>query len=174
MIPMGFVLIGMPGSGKSEIGRRAADRLEKPFIDLDKEIALKTGRSPGDIISEEGEPAFRKIETEMLLTYEGNDILLSTGGGIVTIPENQKLLQKIGKIIWIRRDIETIANAVSYSNDRPLLKNRTSLDELWASRKDLYASWADAIFENSGNMTESSARLVTFLQSLIDPNDSTD
>ena len=162
---MSFVLIGMPGSGKTEIGRRAADTLGKPFADLDKEITLKTGRSPGDIISEDGESAFRKIETEMLFAYEGLDVLLSTGGGIVTIPDNLALLQKIGKIIWVWRDIETIANTVSYSNDRPLLKDRTSLDELWVSRKDLYTAWADAVFENYGSMPEASARLVTFLRS---------
>ena len=167
MSRMSFVLIGMPGSGKTEIGNRVAGQLGLSFSDLDKDIMLKTGRSPSEIIIDEGESAFRKIETRMLSDYENYEGLLSTGGGIVTVPENLQLLRKIGKIVWIRRDIEDIANSVSYSKDRPLLRDRSSVDSLWESRKDLYSSWADMVFDNSGKMSEAATHLASLLKANI-------
>lgn len=167
MNPKGFVLIGMPGSGKTELGRRAAEQIGISFFDLDKDITQKTGRTPGEIITTDGEAVFRKIETRMLADYEGAECLLSTGGGIVTNPENLQLLRKIGKIIWIKRDIEEIANSVSYAKDRPLLRDRSSVDELWESRRNLYSAWSDIIFENTGNIVEAAMHLSSLLKENI-------
>lgn len=162
-----FILIGMPGSGKTELGLGAADLIGKPFIDLDKEITQKTGHSPREIITRDGESAFRKIETTLLSDYADFNGVLSTGGGIVTVPENLYLLRKIGMIIWIKRDIDAIADSVSYSNDRPLLRDRSSVDTLWEARKDLYESWADAVFENTDNKSEAAAGLASLIRSMI-------
>jgi shikimate kinase len=156
----GFVLIGMPGSGKSGLGRAAATTLGLRFVDLDEEIERRTGRTPKANITEDGEAAFRRIETETLAVYAGESLaqetearplILSTGGGIVTVPENLPLLRRIGTIIWIRRDLDEIASSVAYAKDRPLLQDRAALDALWEARKSLYAAWADAVFENRGD-----------------------
>jgi shikimate kinase len=175
-----FVLIGMPGSGKTELGRMAAEALGLSFADLDKEIERRAGRSPRAIITEDGEAAFRKIETEALAACAGvSDIpridtagaerpglVLSTGGGIVTAPENLALLRRIGPIVWIRRELDAIADAVSYSHDRPLLQDRASLDALWEARGALYAAWADALFDNKGKAAHAAAGLTSLLRTL--------
>jgi shikimate kinase len=178
-----FVLIGMPGSGKSGLGRAAATTLGLYFVDLDEEIERRTDRSPSAIITEDGEAAFRKIETETLATYAKGPtapaaanaganlqaappLVLSTGGGIVTVPENLPLLRRIGFIVWIRRDLDAIASSVAYAKDRPLLRDRDALDALWGTRSDLYAAWADTQFENQGKITSAAERLTSRLRKL--------
>ncbi|GHU65755.1 hypothetical protein AGMMS49983_14030 [Clostridia bacterium] len=191
----GFVLIGMPGSGKSGLGRAAATALGLRFVDLDLEIECRTRRTPKVVITEDGEAAFRKIETETLAVYAANHkisnvaiagaapdlhsadnhspaqpFILSTGGGIVTVPENLPLLRRIGPIIWIRRDMEEIASSVAYAKDRPLLRSRASIDALWQARKDLYAAWADIRFENYGKITDAAKRLTALLRTSLNVN----
>ena len=104
-----ITLIGMPGCGKSSVGKALAQMLNREFVDCDDYITEKYGRSPADIILNDGEAEFRKIETEALRELtKRSSIVLSTGGGCVTIPENHALLRQNGKVFFINRDISLL------------------------------------------------------------------
>ena len=101
-----IVLIGMPGCGKSTVGRIIADRLGRELLDSDAVILEKTGRSPAEWITEEGEARFREIETETLrdITKLSGKVI-ATGGGAVTVAENRALLRQNGSAFFINRNI---------------------------------------------------------------------
>lgn len=165
-----ILVIGMPGSGKTSMSRQAAKICNMDVIDLDSQLVEKHDKSIAEIFEEEGESGFRKKETELLREYSEKEYtkstIFSTGGGVVTIDENIPLMKKLGKIIYIHRDIEDIANAVRYNNDRPLLEDQERLYKLWEERKDIYRSLADAIILNEGNYRESAQRLAMMIREL--------
>jgi shikimate kinase len=139
----------MPGSGKTELGRRAAKLLGAQFVDTDMAIEIIAGTSIAEIFASQGEAAFRRMETETITDLHGaydTPCLVATGGGVVTVPENLPLLQMLGTVVYIRRDFDAIASGVTYGADRPLLTDPSALETLWASRKELYESWADRTF----------------------------
>ena len=137
------VLIGMPGCGKSAIGRALARRLGKEFLDLDHRIAERAGKSIPTIFAREGEDAFRALESRV--AWEAGSrtgCVLSTGGGIVTRQENYAPLHQNGVIVHIRRDLSLLPTA-----GRPVSQS-TDLGELWRRREPLYAAFADIIVDN--------------------------
>ena len=143
------VLIGMPGCGKSAVGRALARRLGKEFVDLDQIITERTGKSIPDIFAQEGEDAFRALETRTIReagTRTG--CVLSTGGGAVIRRENYAPLHQNGVIIHIRRDVNRLPTA-----GRPVSQS-TDLHELWRRREPLYAAFADVTADNNGTMEE--------------------
>ena len=173
------VLIGMPGSGKSTLGSRAAAMLGASFIDLDDSIVAREGKAILDIFEESGETGFREIETrtlrdivnavikpgdgDLVVFNSGGGLICSTGGGIVTRPENKSLLKKIGNVIFIYRGLDDISASVSYSAGRPLLRNPTALRILWEERRSLYRDWADREFVNEGGLENAAANLAELI-----------
>ena len=172
------VLIGMPGSGKSTIGSRAAALLGAAFIDVDDSIVAREGKAILEIFEESGEAGFREIETQMLrdianavirpggnglICSTGGGLICSTGGGIVTRPENKALLSRIGNIIFLYRGLDEIAASVSYDANRPLLRNSTALKILWEERRSLYRDWADSEFVNEGGLENAAANLAKII-----------
>jgi len=140
-----IVLIGMPGSGKTTIGRILAERLGRKFIDTDAQIEFQAGMSIPDIFSAYGEDGFRKLETNVLSQFgKESGLVIATGGGCVTKGVNYPVLHQNGKIIWIQRDISTLP-----TEGRPL-SQRAKMEQMYTMRKPLYEQFSDyAICNNA-------------------------
>ncbi|MGL4913480.1 MAG: shikimate kinase [Romboutsia sp.] len=128
---MKIVLIGFMGTGKTVVGKKLSDKLNMKFIDMDDEIEKLQKKSINDIFREYGEEYFRRLETNLLkelLHYE--DVIISTGGGIVTSDENLKILKGENKVIFLDGNVETIQKNVSGEiNKRPLLKESKNIPQ---------------------------------------------
>ncbi len=142
-----IVLVGMPGSGKSSVGRRLAKRLGRPFVDADDELVRRTGRSVRDWFADEGEPAFRDAEGALLadlLAAPGPSVVAS-GGGVVLAAANRELLREQARVVWLRAQVPYLLSRVQQKQDhRPLLDDdpRAALARLVESRTPLYAEVA--------------------------------
>lgn len=126
---MRMVLIGFMGVGKTTVGKKIAEKLNINFVDMDSEIEKKEGQTISKIFEEQGEEYFRRIETKTLKELlKKENIVISTGGGIVTIEENINILKKEKNIIFLDANTETIIQHLSNEIDkRPLLKNSSNL-----------------------------------------------
>lgn len=147
-----IVLVGMMGSGKSSAGRRLAKALNFEFIDLDRSIEARCGRSIRDIFASGGEGEFRDLEHEELrrALEEPGSWVIAAGGGVVVRETARALLAKANDVIWLRADVDVLAERVSRGRDhRPLVDGdpRTRLAALLAEREDLYRSVATAVVE---------------------------
>ena len=141
------ILIGMPGSGKSRVGRELAKRLGRPFFDADQEIIRAAALPIPEIFRREGEAGFRKRETAVLSELgKKTGVVIATGGGCVTRQENYPLLHQNGKIVWLRRALEKLPET-----GRPL-SQKHGAQELYAQRKDLYAAFADCTVDNDADI----------------------
>jgi shikimate kinase len=118
-----IVLVGMPGAGKSAIGRRLAAKLALPFVDADAEIEKAAGMSITDIFTIHGERYFRAGEARVIarLLDHGPQVL-STGGGAFMNPETRALMRQKGISIWLKAEFEVLMRRVKRRADRPLLK----------------------------------------------------
>lgn len=144
-----MVLIGMPGCGKSTIGRLAAERLGKSFYDIDEEIVKREGMSVSEIFELYGEEKFREAESAVaaeLALKQG--CVIATGGGTVLNKENTRLLRENGIIIFIDRPLEQLAATA----DRPLSSNREMLEKRYAERYELYRASADVSVSADGDL----------------------
>lgn len=143
------VLIGMPGCGKSAVGRALARRLGKEFLDLDRLIEADAGKPIPRIFAEEGEDAFRALESAAVRKAGARTgCILSTGGGVVTRPENYAPLHQNGVIVHLTRSLEKLPTA-----GRPVSQS-TDLRELWRRREPLYQSFADLTADNNGSIED--------------------
>lgn len=139
------VLIGMPGCGKTTIGRALARRLGKRFLDLDEEIVRRAGKPIPAIFAQEGERAFRSLETETVREAgRETGCVISTGGGVVTRRENYAPLHQNGVILHLTRGLEALP-----TEGRPV-SQQTDLGTLWRERAPLYAAFADHTVDNNG------------------------
>lgn len=140
-----IVLIGMPGCGKSTIGRLLAEKTGKRFVDTDAEVEAMMCKSIPEIFSEYGEKGFRALETQVLATFgKQSSLVIATGGGCVTMERNEPLLRQNGRIFWLQRDVETLPTA-----GRPLSQSG-SLQAMYAERAPLYEAFADRMIDNNG------------------------
>lgn len=149
-----IVLIGFMGSGKTEVGRKLAERLGYTFIDTDKVIEDKAGKSVTDIFKEYGESYFRELEAKFVKNLSNiKGYVISTGGGIVVNRENILSFKKYGFLIcWLKASPETIYNRVKNQTHRPLINVENPLNEikrLLAIREGLYAE-ADISVDTNG------------------------
>ncbi len=143
------VLIGMPGSGKSAIGRALARTLGKEFVDLDRLIAGEARKPIPQIFAEDGEGAFRRLESQIVRQAGSRtNCVLSTGGGVVTRRENYAPLHQNGVILHLTRALDKLPTA-----GRPVSQS-TDLGELWRRREPLYRAFADLTVDNNGPMED--------------------
>ena len=144
-----IILIGMPGCGKSSIGRALAETLGRPFIDADAEIIKRAGCPIPEIIASGGEPAFRKIESEVLADLgKQSGQVLATGGGCITRPENYPSLHQNGRIVWLTRPLDLLP-----TDGRPM-SQANPLEALWEKRKALYEQFSDVQIANDRTIAD--------------------
>ena len=147
-----IILIGMPGSGKSTVGKLVAEALSRPFVDTDEEIEKRYG-APRTIITEKGEAAFREIEMQVVADVaKQSGLVIATGGGVVEREENKVSLSQNGKIYLIERSLALLA-----TDGRPLSKN---VSELYERRKDKYDAFADEKVENDDTAEKTAEKLI--------------
>jgi shikimate dehydrogenase len=133
-----IILVGMPGCGKSTVGRILANSTGKKFADTDEEIVRLSGRTPAEIIREDGEDAFRQIEHEAICRLgKLSGYVIATGGGVVTRTENYAPLHQNGILVFLRRPLEELSSA-----GRPLSQS-VGVEALYEKRLPLYEAWAD-------------------------------
>jgi shikimate kinase len=157
-------LVGLPGSGKSTVGRQLARRLELPFTDTDHVIEQRIGCSIREFFEREGEPAFRDLEQitieELVRSTKG---VLATGGGSVLRQANRELLRGGSKVIYLRSTPEEVFRRVRRDSGRPLLNVADPMGRLralHAERDPLYRETAHFVVETG---RPSVARLVTMI-----------
>lgn len=148
---MKIYLIGMPGSGKTTIGKHLAKQLNYQHIDLDAEIEKHALMFIDEIIEKLGIESFRNLETEVLQNIKGNNIVVSTGGGIVENRNNKKYMD--GLIINLDVSNQIIEKRIENDYPRPLLIENT-LDDLYQKRFLLYQHFADINISNANSITE--------------------
>ena len=139
------------GAGKTTIGTKLAEALNKRFIDSDKEIEQKTGANIPLIFELEGEEGFRKRESEVLqeLTNE-KDIVLATGGGAILREENRRYLAQRGVVIYLRAPLEQLLHRTAKDKNRPLLQTgnpQKTLAKILETRECYYREVADIVYE---------------------------
>lgn len=150
-----IVLIGMPGCGKSTVGKLLAQMLDKPFIDADAQIVKHAGMSIPQIFAESGEAGFRRVETAVLTDLcKGSGTVIATGGGCVTQPENYPILRQNSRIIWLKRSLYSLA-----TDGRPLSQS-TSVFDLYEARKSLYATFSDYTIQNDTDPETTASRII--------------
>jgi shikimate kinase len=148
--PPHVILVGLPGVGKTTIGKAAAKHLGRPFLDFDREIERREGLDVREIFSLKGEEHFRALEfalTEELSITGG--MVLSPGGGWITQQKSVELLRSVGRIIYLRASPETVARRLRRVETRPLLAGRdplVALQELYEKRRALYET-ADVVLD---------------------------
>lgn len=140
-----LILIGMPGCGKSTIGKLLAQQLDRPFLDADEEVEKAAGMSIPAYFAQRGEPAFRQLEAEVLCRLGRlSGTVIATGGGCVTSPGNYSALHQNGRILWLQRDLSQLPE-----DGRPVTK-RDGMAALYEARMPLYRSFSDITIWNSG------------------------
>ncbi len=151
MLERHIFIIGMPGSGKSSLGRKVSNILHLPYIDTDQRISEAVGCTIPELFEKYGEQAFRHAETNMLiqLTREQPGIV-STGGGMIMRDVNRQIMRNHGVILLIDRPLEDILSDIKLDR-RPMLaqKGLSEVERLYHERIDTYRASADAVLDNS-------------------------
>lgn len=159
-----YILIGMPGCGKSTIGSLLGQLTgrENRVVDADTEIERAAGKSIPAIFAQDGVDAFRKLETQVLAELgKQSGLIIATGGGCVTRQENYPLLHQNGVLFWLQRD-----TALLPTEGRPL-SQQNKLEEMYRVRKPLYEAFADCIVQNNRSPEETALEITKALEGLL-------
>lgn len=143
-------LIGMPGSGKSALGKRVAQKLSIPYLDTDVALSEITGLDTAELYTRFGEKAFRDAETRLLqMLINTAPGMISTGGGLCLREENQKIMHNHGMVVLINRPLDEILQDVR-AEKRPFLaqQSREVFEKEYATRMPIYKSVADVVMDN--------------------------
>lgn len=159
---LNLVLIGLPGSGKSSVGKRLARLTGREFVDTDALVEEKHGPIPR-IFREKGEAVFREFEKAAAASLRNKrNLVIATGGGLVADPENVTNLKFNGRLVFLERSLEAIA-ATLETEQRPLMARRSDLDRLWKAREPLYRKAADVTVGDAGTPMEQARRILALL-----------
>ena len=139
-----LVLTGFMGTGKTAVGREVARRLNRPFIDMDTEIEVRSGKPISRIFEEDGEPAFREMESALCRELGARSgLVVATGGGALVSPVNRAAWARSSTIVCLRADVDEILRRIGEAEDRPLLsgpERRDDAERLLSAREESYAS----------------------------------
>lgn len=153
-----IVLIGMPGCGKSTVAQALGELLGREVIDTDSEIEKRAGMTIPEIFAQYGEEHFRTLETKVMADVgKLSGKIISTGGGCVTRGENYPLLHQNGAILWVKREITSLAR-----DGRPLSQNG-DLQTMYEARRPLYERFADRCIDNNGALENTVAQIMEVL-----------
>lgn len=171
-----FTLIGMPGAGKSCMGKYVSRKLGLPLIDSDKLIEQRFGKKLQVILDELGVEAFRQVEEEVLLSIEASldkNYILSTGGSAVYSKAGMEHLRKKGKVIYLYCSCKNIISRIKNPTDRGIvLKPGQTLEDLFTERTPLYSSYADITFSVDGtDYSRYQKELVKLISEEIEKNE---
>jgi shikimate kinase len=137
-----LIIVGFMGSGKTTVARELARRLNRAVIDLDDFITTSAGRSPAEIIQQDGEPGFREIETRLLdeVLRHNPAAIIAAGGGTWTIPENRRLISKAGgRTVWLDAPFEMCWKRIQSNEEtRPLAPSLEAAEQLYQNRRPVY------------------------------------
>ena len=147
MLKQFIFITGFMGSGKSHLGQYLNSVYHLPFLDMDKEIEIHEGRSISQIFEETGEEFFRELELQFLLSLkDAHPAIISCGGGTPIDSRRRSLMKKLGKIVFLKEDLETIIQRIGNDSKRPLLK-KVPAPELNDRISSLYDSRINAYLD---------------------------
>ena len=150
-----IALIGMPGCGKSTVGRYLAEAMGRPFSDIDELIETVAGKRIRTIFAEDGEQVFRSLETRIIgEETKRTGLVIATGGGVVTRPENLDLLRQNSLIVYLKRELSELI-----TDGRPLSQGM-GVEALAKQRLALYEMWSDRVIRVETNPERSVARIM--------------
>lgn len=151
-----IVLIGMPGCGKSTVGKLLCEKLGREVLDTDSEIVKADGRTIPEIFSAEGEGFFRQLETQAVKNV-GKQLgkIVATGGGAVMKKENRDALKQNGTVIYLKKDLSLLS-----LDGRPLSKDEDAVRKIYEARKDTYEAFADYTVEVSNDADITAERVI--------------
>lgn len=160
-----IILIGFMGTGKSTIGRNLSQTFGYPLIDTDHQIAEEQGRTIPQIFADEGEEAFRAMETTLLKSFSRHSgHIISTGGGIIGLAKNRALLHELGYVVWLKASPAEILDRTARNSNRPLLNNddpEGTIRRLLRVRTPLYKETAHLCIETDNlNFDEVTAGII--------------
>ncbi len=139
-----LVLIGMPGCGKTTVGRELAELTGKTFVDMDEAIVERAGCSIPEIFAERGEAGFRQLEEEVCRELScRTGTVLATGGGVVTRQQNIRNLRQNGRIFYLRRPLDQLSR-----EGRPLSAGPQAVEKIYEQRQGLYKGYSEVVFDN--------------------------
>jgi len=154
-----IALIGMPGCGKSTVGRILAQKMGRPFADIDAQIEAAAGKKIPQIFADDGEETFRQQETRVLAGEAKNSgMVLATGGGVVTRPENLDLLRQNSLIVYLKRELTDLI-----TEGRPLSQN-IGIQALAEKRLPLYEAWSDFAVQVEAKPEQTAAKIEEVVQ----------
>ncbi len=152
-----IVLIGMPSSGKSSVGKALAEALGAKFFDSDSEITSRIGMPIFEYFEKCGEKSFRDIEKQVILELsKKSSVVIATGGGAVLDSENVENLKKNGVLVFLDRSLENLIS----TSDRPLSSNFENLKALFEKRYGIYLSASDIRIDGNGNIPETVKKII--------------
>ena len=166
---MNLVLIGMPGSGKSTVGKILSRMLCMPLVDTDALVEQTAGKTIPALFAQEGEAAFRDRETAAARQAAALDnTVIATGGGIVLRPENMEALAATGLVFFRDRDLEDILGEDHMG--RPLVgRDPEKLRILYTQRIELYRKYAQYVISNTKTAEEAAARIAALYREACQP-----
>ena len=161
---LNLILIGMPGSGKSRIARAVAERMDRPFVDLDEEIVKRAGKPIPGIFADGGEAAFRALERDVIRDIcKEKGLVIANGGGAVLRADNVRAMRQNGRLCLLTRDLADLP-----LDGRPLSKSPEALREMWAVREPHYRNAADFTIENEAAPDVVAARIEEAFHEAVD------
>lgn len=167
-------LVGMPGCGKSTIGRQLARLRQLPFVDVDHEIERRAGTTIREFFAREGEPAFRALEAqvlrELLEDAPPGGRVIATGGGSVLRPGNRQVLRERAVVVYLKAHPDDLARRLSRDTHRPLLQvadPRQRLRDLYSERDPLYRQAAHVLVDTARKTAATIVHLVAMQLELM-------
>jgi shikimate kinase len=150
-----LVFIGMPGSGKSTLGKYLAALLGLKFIDTDELIEQKHGYSLQHLLDRHGHQFIRRAESEIICSLQSQNHVIATGGSAVYSEEAMLHLRELGKVIYLHISLPTVIARVGRAPDRGIAKlPNVSLASLYRERLPLYQRWANVTLQNNWPLTD--------------------